>query len=154
VNRRGRRVGLFCVAALLLNACGEPRESFVEGPRGFVEFYIPGDDPLAAELNADASIFLLRDGRRVFQGMTLRWSKLTPVRHGLVVAVAPGNHRFSVEVAGGETPVTVAVEENGYVPVRISSSGPSRTAMLGTTDRVQLRISASVESPRVPGEGN
>jgi hypothetical protein len=48
----------------------------------------------------------------------------------------------------------VAVEENGYVPVRISSSGPSRTAMLGTTDRVQLRISASVESPRVPGEGN
>jgi hypothetical protein len=86
--------------------------------------------------------------------MTLKWKKLAPVRHGLVVAVSPGGHRFSVEVAGGETPVTVNVGQDAYVPVRITSSGLSRAAMLGTTNRVQFRIHAEPEAPRLAGAGH
>lgn len=148
---RLHRAILLTFAAVTLSACAEPRDAFIEGPKGYVEFYIPGEDPLVAELKADAAVYLLSDGQRVFQGMTLKWKKLAPARHGLVVAVPPGGHRFSVEVAGGETPVTVNLEKDAYIPVRITSSGVSRAAMLGTTNRVRFRIDATPESARQSG---
>lgn len=154
-GRRLRALPLW-IAALLLGACGEPqeREAFIEGPKGFVEFYIPGDDPLAAEMHADAQVFLVRNGERVFKGMTLKWKKTAGARHGVVVAVPPGAHTFSVEVAGGGTPVSVNVEKDAYLPVRVTSSGITRTQIVGMTNRVQFKIHATPEAPQRPGVAN
>jgi hypothetical protein len=85
--------------------------------------------------------------------MTLNWKKTADRRHGLVVAVPPGTHTFSVEVAGGATPVNVSVVKDMYQPVRITSSGIASTAMLGMTKLVQFRIEANVEAPQLPGAG-
>lgn len=154
--RRNRRAMSLCLAAAILTACDEPREreAFLEGPKGFVEFYIPGGDPLAAEMHADAQVFLVRNGERVFKGMTLKWKKAADARHGLVVAVPPGAHTFSVEVAGGATPVSVNVEKDAYLPVRITSSGITRTQIIGMTNRVQFKIHATPEAPQRPGGAN
>lgn len=151
-----RRVFLCVTVAVLVAACSESNEpgKFIEGPKGYVEFYIPSDDPLAAEMHADAQVFLVRNGERVFKGMTLKWKKTAGARRGVVVAVPPGTHTFSVEVAGGGTPVSVNVEKDAYVPVRITSSGITRTQIIGMTNRVQFKIHATPEAPQRPGGAN
>jgi hypothetical protein len=85
--------------------------------------------------------------------MTLNWKKTADRRHGLVVAVPPGEHTFSVEVAGGAIQLRVPVAKDAYQPVRITSSGITSSAMLGMTKRVQFRIEANVEAPQIPGAG-
>ncbi len=140
-------------AGLLLAGCGAPHEAeaYDAGPRGYVEFYIPADDPAYSELHVGAQVYRIEGDKRVFVGSTQKWKHLNPVRHGLTVAVAPGEHAFSVAMAGGAVPVALKVEKDYYYPVRIAAAHIVRTQMVGMSDRIQFQIRATPETPIPPG---
>ncbi len=148
------RYGLWLVVIAVVNGivgCDGSRQdqAFDGGPRGYVEFYIPADDPALTELHVDAQIWQMVDGERRFAGMTKKWKSGSGQKHGLVVPVAPGEHEFSVEVAGGATPVKVRVGKDDYLPVRITASGITRTQLMGMSNRIQFRIDATPEPAAV-----
>ncbi|MFO7543776.1 MAG: hypothetical protein R6W97_13345 [Thiobacillus sp.] len=63
------------VAGATLVGCDAPREPepFVEGPKGYVAFYIPADDPAYSEFHVGAQVFRIVDGQRIFEGSTQKW---------------------------------------------------------------------------------
>lgn len=140
------------VAGVALAGCDAPRapEPFDDGPKGYVAFYIPADDPAYREFHVGAQVFRVENGQRIFEGSTQKWKKLSPPRHGLTVAVAPGVHAFSVEVVGAMAPVTLEVKENHYHPVRIEAYNITHGQIVGTTDHIQFKIRATPETPTPP----
>lgn len=141
------------VTGLLLASCGAPHESGPRdaGPKGYVAFYIPADDPAYSELHVGAQIYRIEHGKRVFAGSTQKWKNLTPPRHGLTVALPPGHYTFSVEMAGGAAPVSLTVEKDVYTPVRIGAIDIVRSQMIGMSEQVHFNIRATPEKPIPPG---
>jgi len=141
------------LAGLALVGCGEPHtaKAFDAGPKGYVAFYIPADDPAYSELHVGAQVYRVEGGQRVFAGSTQKWKHMSPARHGLTVAVAPGEHAFSIEIAGGKAPVTLKVEKDFYYPVRIGATNIIRSQMVGMSERFQFDIQATPETPIPPG---
>lgn len=144
-------VGL--AASLLIAGCDAPHESgtYDAGPRGYVAFYIPADDPAYGELHVGAQVYRIVAGKRVFEGSTQKWKNLQPARHGLTLALPPGDYTFSVEMAGGAAPVSLKVERDYYYPVRIGAADIVHSQMIGMSDRVQFQIRATPEAPIPPG---
>lgn len=140
------------VAGVALAGCDAPRapEPFDDGPKGYVAFYIPADDPAYREFHVGAQVFRVENGQRIFEGSTQKWKKLSPPRHGLTVAVAPGVHAFSVEVVGAVAPVTLEVKENHYHPVRIEAYNITHGQIVGATDHIQFKVRATSETPTPP----
>lgn len=140
------------VAGLALQGCDAPRESarYDAGPRGYVAFYIPADDPAYHDLHVGAQVYRLDDGRRVFAGSTQKWKNLQPARHGLTLALPPGEHAFSVEMAGGAASVSLRVEKDYYHPVRIGAVDIVRSRMIGMSEQVRFHIRAVPETPIPP----
>ncbi|MCA1978709.1 MAG: hypothetical protein LDL19_05675 [Thiobacillus sp.] len=140
-------------AGLLLAACGAPQqtETHDAGPRGYVAFYIPADDPAYSDLHVGAQIYRIEAGKRVFVGSTQKWKNLVPARHGLTVALPPGAYTFSVEMAGGAAPVSLTVEQDVYTPVRIGAVDLVRSQMIGMSEQVHFNIRATPETPIPPG---
>lgn len=140
------------LAGVLLAGCDAPRDAgtYDAGPRGYVAFYIPADDPAYGELRVGAQIYRIEGGKRIFAGSTQKWRNLQPARHGLTLALPPGDYAFSVEMAGGAAPVTLRVERDHYHPVRIGATGLIRSQMIGMSDRIQFRIRVTPETPIQP----
>lgn len=138
---------------MALAGCGAPHESETRdaGPRGYVAFYIPADDPAYNELHVGAQVYRIEGGKRVFAGSTQKWKNLTPARHGLTVALPPGEHAFSVEMAGGAAPVSIQVEKDTYHPVRIGAADIVRSQMIGMSEQIRFSIRATPETPIPPG---
>jgi hypothetical protein len=130
-----------------LAACDlDNRETvFQEGPKGFVEFYIPESSQGEASVNVDAQIYRTEHGQRIFMGMTRKWNGLAEQKRGLTVAVAPGKQEFVIVHGDARTGAEVVVKEGGYHRVRIGFTGISQRQMIGTTYQVQFRMQASVE---------
>jgi hypothetical protein len=141
------------VAGLALVGCDAPHDPkpFDAGPKGYVAFYIPADDPAYSELHVGAQVYRVDGGQRVFVGSTQKWKHTSPARHGLTVAVTPGEHAFSVEIAGGKAPVALKVEKDYYHPVRIAAFNIVRSRMVGMSERFQFDIRATPETPIPPG---
>jgi hypothetical protein len=133
-----------------LAACGEPdtASAFVEGPRGYIEFYLPERDAGDQAVHRDVQVFHLRGGAREFLGMTRKWSELAEARRGLTATLAPGHHDFVLAAEGAETPVRVEVENGAYHRVRIVLVPVDARHMIGATQQVQFRIEAEVQAPR------
>ncbi len=149
-----RAVAVLAVAATQA-ACDAPRDTraYDPGPRGYVAFYIPADDPAYNELHVGAQVYRVENGRRVFAGSTQQWKNLTPARHGLTLALPPGEHAFSVEIAGGTVPVSLRVEKDFYYPVRIGAVDIVRSRMIGMSEQIRFNIRATPEMPIPPGTG-
>lgn len=141
------------LAGALLAGCDAPRDAgaYDAGPRGYVAFYIPADDPAYGELHVGAQIYRIEGGKRVFAGSTQKWRNLRPARHGLTLALPPGDYAFSVEMAGGAAPVALRVERDYYHPVRIGAADLVHSQMIGMSDRIQFRIRVTPETPIPPG---
>ena len=145
---------IFGAAAVLagLSACEAPPEpGYQAGPRAYVAFYLPANDPAYAELHLDVQIYRLDDGQRVFAGALQKWKNLRPERAGLTVPVAPGRHAFSVEMAGGAATVALDVRPNIYYPVRIGAANIVRGRLIGASDRIRFDIRVTPEQPVPPG---
>ncbi|MEW6120675.1 MAG: hypothetical protein AB1593_11370 [Pseudomonadota bacterium] len=140
-------------AALVLQGCDAPRDAktYDAGPKGYVAFYIPADDPAYTDLHVGAQVYRIVDGRRVFAGSTQKWKTLQPARHGLTLALPPGDHAFSVEMAGGAAPVALHVERDYYHPVRIGAADIVRSQMIGMSEQIRFSIQAIPETPIPPG---
>jgi hypothetical protein len=119
--------------------------AFQEGPKGFVEFYIP--EPKAGEegIKVDLQVFHMDAGKRVFLGMTRKWNGLAETRRGLTAALPPGRQDFVIAHGDAETSASVTVREGGYHRVRIGLTGISNQQMIGATEQVKFRIQAEVE---------
>ena len=141
------------VAGAALVGCDASHDTkpFDDSPKGYVAFYIPADDPAYSELHVGAQVYRVVEGQRIFAGSTQKWKNLSPVRHGLAVAVPPGEHSFAIEIAGGTTPVTLKVAQDYYYPVRIAAYNITRRQMGGMSDRIQFQIRATPETPIPPG---
>lgn len=129
-----------------LAACGKPDQEtvFDEGPKGYVEFYLPVSET-GNDLHRDVQVFHVRGSDRTFLGMTRKWNHLVQARRGLTVTVLPGEHDFVIAAEGAETTASVKVENNGYHRVRVDFTGISNQQMIGATEQVQFSIQASVE---------
>lgn len=140
-------------AGATLSACDAPRDAkaYDAGPRGYVAFYIPADDPAYSDLHVGAQVYRIEDGKRVFAGSTQKWKNLTPARHGLTLALPPGDHAFSVEMAGGAAPVSLRIEKDHYHPVRIGAVDIVRSQVIGMSEQIRFRIQATPETPIPPG---
>ncbi|MGF1546597.1 MAG: hypothetical protein ACFCUG_04690 [Thiotrichales bacterium] len=140
-------IGLFGVTA-----CGGDRadERFVAGPKAYIEFYIPSDDPVQAVYKVDASVYRLDGGKRVFDGMTRKNRDSGASKHNLVVTVPPGAHRFEIDVAGGTTAFSVAVDDGVYQPVRIWFSGATRDQLMGMSNKIQFKVHLAADPPVIP----
>ena len=140
------------VASATLPGCDAPHDKPYEaGPKGYVAFYVPADDPTYSELHVGAQVYRMEGGRRVFEGSTQKWTHLVPPRQGLTVAVAPGPQVFSIEMAGGRASVSLDVKKDLYYPVRIAAVDVVHSQMIGVSDRVQFAIRATPEAPIAPG---
>ncbi|MDO9467880.1 MAG: hypothetical protein Q7J36_11325 [Thiobacillus sp.] len=141
------------VAGAALVGCDAPHDitPFDDRPKGYVAFYIPADDPAYSELHVGAQVYRVVEGQRIFAGSTQKWKNLSPVRHGLTVAVPPGEHTFAIEIAGGTTPVTLKVEQDYYYPVRIAAYNVTHRLLGGMSDHIQFQIRATPETPIPPG---
>jgi hypothetical protein len=141
------------VAGAALVGCDAPHDTqpFDDGPKGYVAFYIPAADPATSELHVGAQVYRVVEGQRIFAGSTRKWKGVSPARHGLTIAVAPGEQAFAVEVAGGSTPLTLTVEKDYYYPVRIAAYSISRRQIGGMSDRIQFQIRVTPETPVSPG---
>lgn len=140
------RQALWLGVLIGMTACGkpEPEAAFDDGPKGYVEFYLP--EPEGTEsLHRDVQIFHVQGGEREFLGMTRKWSKLSEARRGLTATLPPGKHDFVIAADGAETSASLKVEKNGYHRVRIGFEGVSNQQMIGATEQVQFRIQAEVE---------
>lgn len=137
------------VAGVALAGCDAPHDTqaFDDGPKGYVAFYIPADDPAISELHVGAQVYRVVEGQRIFAGSTRKWKGLSPPRQGLTLAVPPGEQAFAVEVAGGSAPLTLTVEKDHYYPVRIAAYGISRRRIGGMSDRIQFQIQVTPEAP-------
>lgn len=138
--------GLWFALLIGLTACGkpEPGTAFDDGPKGYVEFYLPESEG-AESLRRDVQIFHVQAGKREFLGMTRKWSKLAEARRGLTATLPPGKHDFVIAAEGAETTASVQVEKNGYHRVRIGFAGVSNQQMIGATEQVQFSIRAEVD---------
>ena len=153
LTQRLRATLVLLVAGAALAACDAPHDTqpFDDGPKGYVAFYIPADDPATSELHVGAQVYRVVEGQRIFAGSTQKWKGVSPARQGLTIAVAPGEQTFAVEVAGGSTPLTLTVEKDYYYPVRIAAYNISRRQIGGMSDRIQFQIRVTPEAPVSPG---
>ncbi len=137
---------LWLGALIGVTACGkpEPEAAFDEGPKGYVEFYLPETQGVES-LHRDVQIFHVLGGEREFLGMTRKWGKLSEARRGLTATLPPGRHDFVIAAEGAETTASIKVEKNGYHRVRIGYTGISNQQMIGATEQVQFSIQAEVE---------
>lgn len=146
----GLRHALWLGVLAGLAACSEPPppQAFVEGPKGYVEFYLP--EPAAGDnaLHRDVQVFRLRQGAREFLGMTRKWSALAVARRGLTATLPPGPQDFILAADGAETPLHVEVEDGAYHRVRIDLIGVDAQQVVGATQQVRFRIEARVEALR------
>ncbi|MGF1644096.1 MAG: hypothetical protein ACFCUJ_10655 [Thiotrichales bacterium] len=142
---------LMPIVLLGMAGCGEPSEEhFIAGPKAYVEFYIPSDDPVQEKYKVDASIYRIEGGKRVFEGMTRKNRDEGATKHNRVVVVTPGEHQFEVVVAGGDTPLTIAVDDGVYQPVRIWFSGSTREQLMGMTNKIQFKVNLTADAPIIP----
>jgi hypothetical protein len=142
------RLAVWIWLALLtgLTACGKPETepAFDEGPKGYVEFYLPESEGVE-NLHRDVQIFHVLGGEREFLGMTRKWGKLTEARRGLTATLPPGKHDFIIAAEDAEAAASVQVEKNGYRRVKIGFTGIGNRQLIGTTQQVQFGIRAEVE---------
>lgn len=118
---------------------------FEEGPKGFVEFYIPEPKLGEGGVKVDVQVFRMEGGKRIFLGMTKKWNGLAETRRGLTASVPPGSQHFVVAHGDAETGISVAVSEGGYQRVRIGFADISNQKMIGTTEQLNFRIQATVD---------
>lgn len=129
-----------------LAACGDrPKTAFSEGPRGYVEFYLPEPGPGEEDLGIDIQVYRIENGRRQFLGMTQKWKQLAEPRRGLTVAVPPGRQAFVAVFGSAEAPVEVEVKEGAYQRVRIEPTGLSSRQMIGTMRQLSFGLKATPE---------
>ncbi len=129
-----------------LAACGDrPETAFSEGPRGYVEFYLPAAGPGEEDLGIDTQVYRIENGQREFLGMTQKWKQLAEPRRGLTVAVPPGRQAFVVAFGSAEAPVDVEVKEGVYQRVRIELTGLSSQQVIGTTQQLSFGLKATPE---------
>lgn len=140
------RQALWLAVLIGLSACGkpEPEKVFDEGPKGYVEFYLPESEG-AASLHRDVQVFHVLGGEREFLGMTRKWGRLSEARRGLTATLPPGKHDFVIAADGAEATASIKVEKNGYHRVRIGFTGINNQQMIGATEQVKFRIQANVE---------
>jgi hypothetical protein len=149
VRRRRAAVPVLLMLAMLTLVAGcdsafqDP--AFQEGPKGFVEFYIP--EPKLGEegVKVDVQVFRMDGGKRIFLGMTKKWNGLAETRRGLTAAVPPGRQDFVVAHGDAETGISVAVREGGYHRVRIGFTAISNQQMIGTSEQLSFGIQATVD---------
>lgn len=134
-----------------LAACDEPPspQTFIEGPKGYVEFYLPEVAAGEHAVHRDVQVFRLRQGGgREFLGMTRKWGALAVARRGLTATLPPGSHDFILAAEGAETPLHVEVEDGAYHRVRIDLVGVDAQQVVGATQQVRFRIEARIEATR------
>lgn len=129
-----------------LGGCGDkPEAAFNEGPRGYVEFYMPETRLGEESVDVDTQVFRIEKGSRQFLGMTQKWDKLAEPRRGLTVTVPPGEQSFVVVFGSAEAPVRVKVGEGEYRRVRIEMTGLNARQVLGTTRQLSFGLKATPE---------
>lgn len=138
---------IFLLAGLA--ACNDqPEVDFSEGPKGYVEFYMPETRMGEESIGVDTQVYRIENGRRVFLGMTRKWKGLAEPKRGLTVAAPPGEQSFLVVLDRAEAPVTVKIEEGGYHKVRIDMTGLSHEQVIGATRQLRFGLQATVESSK------
>lgn len=129
-----------------LAACdGQPESGYREGPKGYVEFYLPEPAAGGEDLGIDVQVYRIDNGRRSFLGMTRKWGHLAEPRRGLTVPVAPGRQDFVVVFGGAEAPVTVEVGDGSYLRVRVEPTGLDTRQVLGTMRQLSFGLKATPE---------
>lgn len=136
--------GLFLLLGLA--ACGDkPESAYLEGPKAYVEFYMPearlGDE----SVDVDTQVYRIENGQREFLGMTRKWKHLAQPRRGLTVAVPPGEQNFVVVHENAEASVAVKLEEGAYLRVRIEMTGLSAEQVIGATRQLRFGLKATPE---------
>ncbi len=148
------REAVVLVAALALSSgCEEPtleRPPDEGTPRGFVEFYIPLDEPWRPDPGVDAIVYRLEDGERRFEGMTRKWAGLSNRKRGLAIALTPGEYTFSIELGEGSKQVRLRVEEGVFHPVRVTLVEVSSGGGGGALRLRRYRIEVTTEKPLRP----
>lgn len=132
-----------------LGGCGNRTETaFVDGPKGYVEFYMPEPGLGEESLGIDVQVYRIENGKREFLGMTQKWKHLAEPRRGLTVAVPPGRQAFVVAFGSAEAPVAVEVKDGTYQRVRIELTGLSSQQVFGATQQLSFGLKATPEYAR------